>query len=602
MNWMRQLRIAARLGLGFGLMAALIALMGGFGLMQSSRINAGADDLGANWLPSVEALGEVENAANTARRLTLRHLLEVDVTGKKAVEADRQAVLQKELPAALTKTESLLSSDEERRLFADIGAKMKATIEADDKAIALSNGGDEKTEEARKLAIGEGGNLFAAAAKAIDASVALNSKGGAQATADAAATYASSRTITMALMAVSLALAAGLALSITRSVTAPLQDAVRLAEQVAQGDLTATTTVEGRDELSQLGTTLDTMAAKLRDMVREVRSSSESIATGSAEIATGNGDLSQRTEEQAANLEQTAASMEELTSTVKASADTARQANQLATSACTSATRGGEVVSQVVSTMDEISASSRKIGEIIGTIDGIAFQTNILALNAAVEAARAGEQGRGFAVVAGEVRTLAQRSAEAAREIKSLIGASVEKVETGSRLVGDAGSQMQDIVSQVRRVADLISEISAAAVEQTAGIGQVNDAVGQLDQVTQQNAALVEESAAAADSLKQQAERLLGLVSAFNTGHGSSSHVGHSSRSSSHATHSSPSKAPTAAPAARPASPQTVAHQVIAKARNPAPAKPKSETVHTPAPPPPASSGSSGASDDWESF
>jgi methyl-accepting chemotaxis protein len=246
-----------------------------------------------------------------------------------------------------------------------------------------------------------------------------------------------------------------------------------------------------------------------------VRQSSESIATGATQISTGNTDLSQRTEEQAANLQQTAASVEELHSTVKANADTARRACELASAASASAARGGEVVGQVVSTMDEITASSKQIADIIGVIDGIAFQTNILALNAAVEAARAGEQGRGFAVVAGEVRTLAQRSAEAAKEIKRLIGGSVDKIEAGAQLVGNAGTTMTAIVDQVRKVAEMITQISTASHEQTTGIGQVSDAVSQLDQVTQQNAALVEESASAADSLKQQAHRLVDAVAVF---------------------------------------------------------------------------------------
>jgi methyl-accepting chemotaxis protein len=246
-----------------------------------------------------------------------------------------------------------------------------------------------------------------------------------------------------------------------------------------------------------------------------VRNSADSIATGSSQIAVGNADLSQRTEEQASNLQQTAASMEQLTATVKQNADTARAATQIANGATTAASAGGRVVGQVVATMEAISQSSRKVADIIGVIDGIAFQTNILALNAAVEAARAGEQGRGFAVVAGEVRSLAQRSSEAAREIKALIGASVEKVESGTHLVDEAGRSMADIVTQVGRVNDLIGEISAASLEQSTGIGQIGDAVTQLDQVTQQNAALVEESAAAAESLKVQAGQLARVVSVF---------------------------------------------------------------------------------------
>jgi methyl-accepting chemotaxis protein len=260
------------------------------------------------------------------------------------------------------------------------------------------------------------------------------------------------------------------------------------------------------------------LLGRIAGTVSQVRESVESVTTASREIAQGNADLSSRTEQQASNLQQTAASMEQMTSSVKQNADAARQANQLASSASTVAAKGGAVVGQVVSTMDEISASSRKIADIIGVIDGIAFQTNILALNAAVEAARAGEQGRGFAVVASEVRNLAQRSAQAAREIKGLISTSVEKVENGSRLVNEAGTTMDEIVAQVKRVTDLIGEITSSTLEQSNGIGQVNQAVTQLDQMTQQNAALVEQSAAAAESLKDQAARLATAVAVFHLG------------------------------------------------------------------------------------
>ncbi|WP_439112443.1 methyl-accepting chemotaxis protein [Hydrogenophaga sp.] len=334
-----------------------------------------------------------------------------------------------------------------------------------------------------------------------------------------AATQTSSRTHWL-LTLLSLAVAMGVVAIfwvVLRRVADALADASHAAREVASGNLTVSLQTNRTDELGDLLNALGAMKASLVNTVGQVRSAADSINTASAEIASGNQDLSARTEQAASNLEETAASMEELTSTVRQSADAARQANQLAASASEIAVRGGQVVGQVVTTMNEINHSSKKISDIIGVIDGIAFQTNILALNAAVEAARAGEQGRGFAVVAGEVRNLAQRSAEAAKEIKGLIGTSVDKVETGSRLVADAGQTMSEIVGSVQRVSDIIGEITAAAGEQSDGIGQVNTAVNQLDQMTQQNAALVEESAAAAESLKEQAARLSQVIAIFRT-------------------------------------------------------------------------------------
>ena len=318
------------------------------------------------------------------------------------------------------------------------------------------------------------------------------------------------------LVMVLVSLAGGIgAIWLSRTITRPIDQAVQVAQAVAAGDLSSTVTSTRSDETGLMLAALHTMNQQLVAVVGQVRHSADSIATGSAEIATGNADLSQRTEEQASNLQQTAASMEELSATVKQNADIARQADQLAVGASHAALKGGQVVEQVVETMRDINASSRKITDIIGVIDGIAFQTNILALNAAVEAARAGEQGRGFAVVAGEVRSLATRSAQAAREIKSLIAESVDKVDTGTALVDDAGRSMQDIVAQVQRVSQLITEISAASGEQAQGIGEVGAAMNRLDTVTQQNSALVEESAAAAESLKQQAAKLAEVVSVF---------------------------------------------------------------------------------------
>jgi len=320
-----------------------------------------------------------------------------------------------------------------------------------------------------------------------------------------------------AMVLVILVIGAG-AFLLIRSIQRPLRQANELAAHIAAGDLSQRADIQRQDEFGDLLRSLYAMSASLAGTVQQVRHSTDSIATASAEIASGNHDLSARTEQTSSNLQETAAAMEQFTSTIAQSASSAQQASSLAASATGVARRGGEVVTQVVATMDEINHSSKKIADIIGVIDGIAFQTNILALNAAVEAARAGEQGRGFAVVASEVRSLAGRSAEAAKEIKQLIGTSVEKVEAGSRLVQDAGTTMQDIVQSVQRVNDMIGEITAASTEQSSGISQVNQAVGNLDQMTQQNAALVEQSAAAAQSLREQAEQLAQVVSTFRLG------------------------------------------------------------------------------------
>jgi methyl-accepting chemotaxis protein len=322
----------------------------------------------------------------------------------------------------------------------------------------------------------------------------------------------------MAITLIVLVLAVMMAAFLVHSIIRPLQHAVDMAQAISAGDLTQHVHEDRQDEFGQLLRAQASMSQRLRELVGQVRSGVDSVSTASVQIATGNQDLSSRTEQTASNLQEAAASMEELTVTVTKSAETARQADQLATTAAGAATRGGEVMEQVVLSMQEISASSKQIADITGVIDGIAFQTNILALNAAVEAARAGEQGRGFAVVATEVRSLAGRSAQAAKEIKALIGASVMTVETGSAQVSEAGKAMGEIVHSVQRVSDLIGAITRSASDQRDGIAEVNQAVTQLDQMTQQNAALVEESAAAADALQGQAERLADVVAVFNLG------------------------------------------------------------------------------------
>jgi len=395
-----------------------------------------------------------------------------------------------------------------------------------------------------------------------------------------------------------ISLAAGLFIVSLKMVRTIVAEFTRNTIAMSQGNLATEIRITGNAESTAALRALKVLQEETRKTIASIRSGSHEVSTASTEIATGNQDLSQRTEQTASNLQQTASSLSQLTGNVRQSADAAAQANQLASSATQVARRGGAVVSQVVSTMEEINSSSKKIADIIGVIDGIAFQTNILALNAAVEAARAGEQGRGFAVVAGEVRSLAQRSAEAAKEIKSLIGTSVDKVETGSKLVQDAGSTMDEIVASVQRVTDIIGEISAAALEQSQGIGQVNEAVTRLDQMTQQNAALVEESAAAAESLKDQAHRMTTVVANYRLD--GMADIGFAAPSA-HVPVAAKAIAKAAAPkpafkaAAKPSAPKAAA--APAKA-SPAPAK----ASPTPAAPAPAPAAASGASDEWESF
>jgi methyl-accepting chemotaxis protein len=385
-----------------------------------------------------------------------------------------------------------------------------------------------------------------------------------------------------ALALTALGLGFGLMWMMRRWVAQPLASLQKAVGAIAEGDLSQSVSSSRNDEIGSLIQDTERMRQRLATTIGTVRNSVDSIGTASTEIATGNLDLSQRTEQTASNLQNAASSMAELTGTVRQTADSARTANQLVQSAVSAATRGGEVVGQVVTTMGEINAASKKIADIIGTIDGIAFQTNILALNAAVEAARAGEQGRGFAVVAGEVRSLAGRSAEAAKEIKVLIGNSVERVDNGARLVQTAGTTMGEIVSSVQRVQDIIGEISSAATEQSEGIASVNTSVVQLDQMTQQNAALVEESAAAAESLKEQAQRLVEAVAVFRVAGGESYRA----------------PAPRPAPVVAAAKPVATPKAIVAPRPAPPAAKPAPVSAPKPAPAPAAAA----EEGDWETF
>ncbi len=395
-----------------------------------------------------------------------------------------------------------------------LGASAEASLAAVDKALALADLALINATEIKYSAT----DYFDEFTRTIDGLYEFNAmamKGLSTALEDRVTSLQRTQILVIAVLLAGLVAALGLAMAFVRSITGPVADAVNVASAVAAGNLAIEVRVQGSNELGQLMQALSRMRDQLASVVMQVRQGSEGVATASAEIAAGNHDLSSRTESQASALEQTAASMEQLSATVKQNADSARQANQLAMSASTVAIKGGEVVSLVVDTMKGINESSHKISDIISVIDGIAFQTNILALNAAVEAARAGEQGRGFAVVASEVRSLAGRSAEAAKEIKVLINASVERVGHGTALVDSAGTTMTEVVNSIRRVTDIMGEISAASNEQSLGVSQVGEAVTQMDQVTQQNAALVEQMAAAATSLKSQAQDLVQTVAVF---------------------------------------------------------------------------------------
>jgi methyl-accepting chemotaxis protein-1 (serine sensor receptor) len=380
-------------------------------------------------------------------------------------------------------------------------------------AVAAVRGGD--LQQATSIVHGKMTELFQPVRKEIDGLIQLQLDEADRLDKKSSSMYDLVRIVCLTGMGFGLLLAAVVGAMLIRGIVRPLEEAVRIAHAVAGGDLTQEIDVRSNDETGRLMKALKEMNAGLVKIVSQVRSGTDTIATASGQIAAGNLDLSSRTEQQAGSLEETASSMEELTSTVKANAENARQANVLAVSASEVAGKGGAVVSEVVSTMGAINDSAKKIVDIIAVIDGIAFQTNILALNAAVEAARAGEQGRGFAVVAGEVRSLAQRSAAAAKEIKTLIDDSVEKVEVGSQLVDQAGATMAEIVQSVSRVTDIMAEITAASQEQTSGIEQVNQAITQMDQATSQNAALVEEASAAAQSLQEEADRLADAVGTF---------------------------------------------------------------------------------------
>ncbi|OFA02597.1 methyl-accepting chemotaxis protein [Duganella sp. HH101] len=512
MQWFYDLRIATKLIVSFGIVLLLTLIMGVCSLLSMGQVNQASNDLAENWMPSVQAVLALRVDIGELRRWELSHLM-VDEEKAMAQYDQRMNATLAALAADRARYEKLISSPGEKAAYERFSLSLQALLKDNDKLLALSRAGQKA--EARAVIVGSSATTIGALIEDVNQLVKINIDGGNDASAQATATFHTARWTAIGLLALNIGIGMVLALWVARIVSAPLREAVGLARGVADGDLTRAIAVHSACETGQLMQALKDMTGNLQNLVSQVRSGTDTIATASSQIASGNQDLSSRTEQQASSLEETASSMEELTSTVKQNADNARQANQLAQSASGIALKGGDVVGQVVGTMASINESSRKIVDIIAVIDGIAFQTNILALNAAVEAARAGEQGRGFAVVASEVRNLAQRSAAAAKDIKQLIGDSVQKVESGSQLVDQAGATMNEVVASIARVTDIMSEITSASVEQSSGIEQVNTAIVQMDQVTQQNAALVEQAAAAAEAMQDQAARLSEVVSVF---------------------------------------------------------------------------------------
>jgi len=518
----KQLSVGKRLGLGFALVLFLSLITTIIALTRLSNVAHATQELLNDPLTTERLVSDWYRNIHTGVRRTSAIAKSSDPSLAAFFKEDQDestrtsAILQKSI-------ETHLNSEAEKALFQSISEARKTYLEGREKVISLKKA--DKAEEANQALE----QIFLPAAKAyvkkIEELLQLQRDQINQHATEIQSTYETSRILLIALSMIAACLSGICGWLITTSITKPLIEATDVAKKMAQGDLTAAVNIHRHDEIGQLMDAINGISIGLSHVIADVRQGTEAINVAASEIASGNADLSSRTESQASSLEETASSMEELTSTVKQNADNARQANQLVVTAAGVASKGGDVVAQVVTTMGSIKESSYKIVDIISVIDGIAFQTNILALNAAVEAARAGEQGRGFAVVASEVRNLAQRSASAAKEIKQLIDDSVGKVEHGSTLVDNAGQTMNEIVTRVQHVADIMAEITSASQEQSSGIGQVNIAINEMDEMTQQNAALVEEAAAAAESMREQSTKLSHVVAQFKINQNSDRHA-----------------------------------------------------------------------------
>jgi methyl-accepting chemotaxis protein len=599
------LKIRTRLMGGFLVIILLVLVQSIYSITQTDRINEKSTLIVGHWLPATRLSANIAESVSRVSNLTSDHLLNKNPEQKTQIgaqivqrqaETDAKFVEYAKLDLAPAERAAVQSAEQSWKAYkvqAQEFQNLSNTFQ-DDAAEALLYG------DARTALTQLNAKLAELNKLAID--------GGQQASAEGDALFKEVRFMLIALLLVVIGLGLLIAWNVSKSISRGISRAVEVTQEVAQGRLDRAITIESHDEIGQLLGNLAEMQSSLTQVVNRVRQGSESVSTASTQIAQGNHDLSARTESQASALQQTAASMEQLGSTVKQNADNARAANQLAQSASDVAVRGGEVVGQVVNTMRGISDSSKKIADIINVIDGIAFQTNILALNAAVEAARAGEQGRGFAVVAGEVRSLAGRSAEAAKEIKALINDSVSRVEQGSSQVNEAGQTMSEVVNAIQRVTSIMSEISSASQEQNTGVAQISEAVTQMDQATQQNAALVEEMAAAASSLNGQAQELVESVAVFHLSHGTHPAVQAPSnpppapRRAPLAPTAAPSRAPLVRPPAHRASLGTSRPTSGAAPHRPPPAR----TASRPAPalraPAPRVKATAGGDGDWETF
>jgi len=510
-KWFDDLRIGTKMLVVLATVLVLTTMVGGLAVIERGRVSSQVRGVATDALPRVRMLGALRATVLELRATQYAHMVSDSEDDQKRLKA-HVTELAATLAATSGKFRAGAAAGEERAAFDAFAHQWDGYLQGNEKVLSLSGDFGIKAME------GDYRKLFDSMNESLNTLLKLNDRSADALVQSAESAAASTRAVICGAVVLSVVLGLVLALAVARRIAGSLTAASRSARDVARGDLTCDIPSGGADEAGRLLAALREMQGGLRELVGTVRQGVDSVATASAEIATGNHDLSVRTEKQSSSLQSTVSAIQQMAGNIRHNTESARQATQLASSASEIAVRGGETVEGVVRTMDEISGASRKVVDIIGVIDGIAFQTNILALNAAVEAARAGEQGRGFAVVAAEVRTLAQRSAVAAKEIKSLIQASVDRIEVGSRLVQDAGATMTEIVRAVRGVNDVIGEIASAAGAQNEGIEQISTAVGDLDQMTQQNAALVEQSAAAAESLKEQGGRLHDVVARFQLG------------------------------------------------------------------------------------